>query len=118
MKKHSVEIRGMRVHALHGCMEEEGIIGTEYRIDVSVMTDFTDAAEEDNLSKTIDYVQVAQIVKEEMSIRSKLIEHVAARIVKRLKKLEPVVYSVSLRITKLNPPVHADVPEVAVMYEE
>lgn len=118
MKKHCVEIQGMRVHALHGCLEEEGIIGTEYRIDVSVLTDFTDAAEEDDLSKTIDYVLVAHIVKEEMSIRSKLIEHVGARIVKRLKKLQPAVYSVRLRIAKLNPPVHADVPEVAVYIEE
>ena len=69
-----VIVEGIKVYAYHGCMEEEAVLGGNYSVDVSVETDFTDAVKSDDLNDTVNYVQVCEIVKREMAIRSKLIE--------------------------------------------
>lgn len=115
--KHKIEVNGIRLYGFHGCLEEEARIGGHYEINVLITTDFTTAALSDDLSKTVDYVAVNKIVAEEMAIRSKLIEHVAMRMLKRLKvEIEhPANYSV--RIVKLTPPINGDVESVAVVME-
>ena len=79
--RHTVEINGIKLYAFHGCLPEETKIGGNYLVDVSVVTNFTEAATEDNLLKTVDYVVINKIVAEEMNIPSKLIEAVGQRIV-------------------------------------
>ena len=82
MTENRIEVNGMRVWAHHGCMEEEAIIGQEYRIDVTIWADLGPSAATDDLDKTVDYVDVYRIVKREMGVRSKLVEQVCDRIVK------------------------------------
>jgi dihydroneopterin aldolase len=84
--KHTIEVNGIKIYAFHGCLPEEEKIGGHYTVDVMLNTDFTLAALNDDLDKTIDYVDVNRIVCEEMAIRSKLIEHVGQRILDRFKK--------------------------------
>jgi len=116
--KHKIEVNGIQLYAFHGCLEEEARIGGRYEIDVIITTDFSDAALTDDLTKTVDYVTVNLIVAEEMAIRSKLIEHVGLRILKRLQTeiLHPAFYKV--RIVKFSPPINGDVLNVAVELEE
>jgi 7,8-dihydroneopterin aldolase/epimerase/oxygenase len=113
--KHKIKVSGIKLYAFHGCLEEEAKIGGNYIVNVEITTDFMDAAIEDNLSKTVDYVQVNQIVKEEMAIRSKLIEQVAMRILNRLSNeiTHPAEYQVE--IIKICPPINGDVESVAVV---
>ncbi len=112
--KHTIEVNGIKLYAFHGCLEEEGKIGGHYLIDVQLQTDFTTASLTDDLTKTIDYVVVNQIVEEEMAIRSKLIEHVGERIVTRLQKTLQQLHSVKVKIKKLNPPINGNVEFVAI----
>ncbi len=114
---HTVELNGVKLYAHHGCMPEEEKIGGHYLVDVSVKTDFSEAAATDELSETVDYVVLNQIVKEEMSIRSKLIEHVGQRIVNRIKKEVSKVHSLRVKITKICPPINGDVDNVAIIIE-
>jgi len=109
MNKISVE--GIKGYAYHGCLDEEARIGQQYVIDVHMDTDFMEAAEEDMLSKTIDYVEVNKIVKEELAVRAKLIENVALRIARRIKKIEKV-QQVEVRVCKPAPPINGDVDRV------
>ena len=78
-------IEDIRLHAYHGCLEEEGRIGGKYRIDIKALADFNNCADTDDLNKTVDYVIVYELVKKEMAIRSKLIETVAKRIALKLQ---------------------------------
>ena len=78
--KHSIEVSGINIYAFHGCLEEEARIGGNYIVDVYLETDFTQAGLKDELSLTVDYVNVNKIVASEMAIRSNLIEHVGQRI--------------------------------------
>ena len=114
---HKILVEGIKLYAYHGCLEEEGKIGTNYVVDVTMETDFTEAAQTDDLSKTIDYVVVYNIVKTQMAVRSKLIEQVGQRIVDDLKKEFSTLKKVSVKVTKLNPPMNGDVERVSIVIE-
>jgi len=115
---HKILVSSIRIYAFHGCLEEEAKIGSDYLVDVEISTDFTNAALTDNLAQTVDYVQVHKIVKEEMLIRSKLLEHVGQRILNRFhKEIEhPAAYQV--KISKLNPPINGDVQAVSIILSD
>jgi dihydroneopterin aldolase len=71
MAFHTISVNHISVYAHHGCWDEEAVIGGEYSVDVCMTTDFTRAAETDDLSGTIDYVVVKEIVYREMAITFK-----------------------------------------------
>ena len=112
-----IEVNGIKLYAYHGCLIEEGVIGGHYVVDVTIDTDFSVATETDDLSNTVDYVDVNRIVTEEMAIRSKLIECVGWRIVEKIKALKNVA-NVTVKVTKLSPPINGDVNNVAIIIQE
>lgn len=109
-----ITVNSIRVHAYHGCLPEEAVIGGDYLVDVKIKTDFYLAEKNDDLSKTVDYCDVYEIVKREMKIRSKLIEHAAARIGDALRAEIPQIEKVRVRVTKIAPPMNGDVASVTV----
>ena len=113
--KQQIEVNGIQLYAFHGCLEEEGRIGGHYIVDVSLTTDFTSAALTDDLTQTVDYVDINRIVAEEMAIRSKLIEHVGQRISQRIFQELKAIEKLKVKITKLCPPINGDVQNVAII---
>ena len=111
---HKINVEGIRVYAYHGCLEEESRIGQDYKVDVYFQLDFSKAAATDNLLDTIDYCQVYEIVKKQMQIRSKLIEHVAQRIKNELSLVFEQAEAISVKVTKFNPPMNGNVEQVSV----
>lgn len=99
-------INDIECHSFHGCIEEEAKIGQRFMVDLELEMDFSKAVESDELSDTADYVVLHDLVRREMAIRSKLIEHVAGRILKSLKLAYPTVKNCKVSITKFNPPVN------------
>ncbi len=116
--KHTIEVNGIKIYAFHGCLPEEEKIGGHYVVDVMLNTNFHEAALTDELSKTVDYVLINHIVKEEMAIRSKLIEQVGQRIVDRIKREAKGIEFLRVKVTKLTPPINGDVDNVAIIIEE
>ena len=113
-----IEVNGIRVFAYHGCLDEEGRIGGHYRIDIAVQGDLESAEKSDRLADTIDYGKVTAIVKEQMAQRSKLIEHVARRILEALKENWPGNgWHWKVKLVKERPPVNGDVDHVAYVIE-
>ncbi|MDP6908800.1 MAG: dihydroneopterin aldolase [Flavobacteriales bacterium] len=110
-------IEDIRLHAFHGCLEEEARIGGKYRVDVKAVADFNLCADSDDLEKAVDYVLVYQLVSEEMRIRSKLIETVAKRISERLKGAYPWVSEWEVHLTKFNPPVQGSLGQSRVVWK-
>ena len=64
--------------------------------------------ETDELDGTISYAEVYSIIKAEMDIPSRLIEHVAGRICRALFDRFPAAEAIHLEILKENPPMGAD----------
>jgi dihydroneopterin aldolase len=110
-----IKVEGIKFRANHGCMDEEAKIGGMYIVDVMLDADFTEAAKDDELSKTIDYCEVYELVKAEMGIRSKLIENVAQRIMDKLKQRFTQLLYAEVKVTKLSPPINGDVKKVSVV---
>lgn len=112
-----IDVIGIKVFAYHGCLEEESIIGGNYVIDVRVEGDLGEAERTDDLEVTVDYGAVAAIVQQEMAIRSRLIEHVAARILARLKKTWRPEFRWRVRVVKQRPPIQGDVDQAVYTVE-
>ena len=113
-----IEVSGIKVYAYHGCMEEEAKIGGHYIVDVQLKTDFAASYISDDLNDTVDYVAINSIVKEEMAIRSKLIEHVGGRIIQRFKKEILGIQEATIKVIKLSPPIEGNVNNVAIVIHE
>ncbi|WP_037318256.1 dihydroneopterin aldolase [Salegentibacter sp. Hel_I_6] len=111
----SIKLKNIRVFAYHGCLEEEGKIGSDYRVDLKVKGDLSNSAKTDKLADTIDYVHLNKIVKEEMAIRSKLLETVAERILKRVMEEIILVQKAKVEVSKINPPIGGNVAMVSVI---
>jgi dihydroneopterin aldolase len=116
--KQVIEVNGIQLYAHHGCLPEEALIGGHYVVDIALLTDFQTAAETDELNQTVDYVAINQIVKDEMAIRSKLIEHVGERINVRIRKELRGIHQLRVKITKLTPPINGDVKNVAIIISD
>ena len=112
-----IEVKGIRVYAYHGCLTEEGRIGGQYQVDVAVQGDLERAERTDKLADTIDYGRITAIVVEQMAERSHLIEHVAARILGRLKEEWPRGFSWQVRLVKEHPPIAGAVGSVVYTVE-
>ncbi len=112
-----IRIEDIRCFAYHGCMDEEGVVGTNFSVHVELKSDLCTSAKSDLLSDTIDYVAVSRLVQEEMGRRSKLIEHVAQRVLNRLMNAFPPLVSSKVEIVKHNPPIQGEVKRVSITLE-
>ncbi|MBO0330888.1 dihydroneopterin aldolase [[Muricauda] lutisoli] len=109
-----IRLKNVRIHSNHGCLKEEMLIGSDYRVDLEVTADLSKPASSDQLSETVDYVHLNNIIKEEMTVRSNLLEHVAKRIIDRIFEEIPEVTEVEVEVSKINPPIGGDVESVSV----
>lgn len=110
----TIALESMEFYAYHGCFKEEQIIGTRFMVDLYLEADTTEAEESDDLKTTVNYQEVYLLVKEEMDIKSNLIEHVARRILKKLTKKYPQLLDVRIKLQKMNPPLGGKVESVSV----
>ena len=109
-----IKVENIRIYAFHGCLIEEGKIGSDYRVDVKVKADLNKSSKTDELRDTADYVHLNKIVKEEMAIRSALLEHVVERILNRIFTEIPMVAKAKVSVSKINPPIGGNVEMVTV----
>ena len=107
-----IQVNNIKLYANHGCLEEEEKIGSEYRVDVEVKANLRKSSKTDDLMDTVDYVHLNHIVKEEMAIRSKLLEEVAQRILNRFFKELKMIKKATVSVAKINPPIGGNVEEV------
>jgi 7,8-dihydroneopterin aldolase/epimerase/oxygenase len=100
-----ISLEGLEFHAFHGVYPHERESGNFFEVDISVETDFSEGADTDDLSGTVNYEVLFRIVKEQMDQPSKLLETVAEKIVKQVLNDLAAVSWVELKISKLNPPI-------------
>lgn len=110
-----IQVKNIKLYAYHGCLDEEAKIGSWYRVDVEVKADLKKSAKTDDLADTVDYVHLNHIVKEEMAIRSKLLEEVAQRILDRFFKEIKMLKKAKVAVSKINPPIGGNVEEVVIV---
>lgn len=113
----TIFINDIQLHAYHGVMPQEQLTGNDYLVSVSAQYPIDKAITTDDVQHTLNYAMVYDIVKEEMGISSKLVEHVAGRIAQHLMKQFADISAVQVRVTKLNPPMGAQCAGAGVEVE-
>ena len=113
-----IKLKNIRTYSYHGCLIEEGKIGSDYTVNLEVKTDLRKSSLTDDLKDTVDYVLLNRIVVEEMAIRSNLLEHVAHRIITHIFEEIPEISRIIVAVSKLNPPIGGDVEAVTIEMEE
>ena len=103
-----IYINDLRFHAFHGVMPQERLTGNDYSVDLRVGYDVSSAMLSDDVNDTINYAGLYEIVRQEMSVPSQLVERVAYRIADRISRRYPDVSRMDVKVTKLNPPLGAD----------
>ena len=93
-------LEGMSFQGRHGVRPAEREQPQEFRVDVEVDCDLSEAGQSDRIEDTLDYRQVRAIAKEVIEGESqKLLESLAAHIADRVLQLQRVS-GVSVRISK------------------
>ena len=105
IKEQTITLDNLRFYAYHGAEPQEAIVGAWYTVTVSMKADVTQAILTDDLNATINYAKIADVIKAQMQIRSALLEHVAGRIAQSLLNEFPTLQSVTITVSKENPPI-------------
>ena len=114
-----IEIENMEFYAYHGHFKEEQVVGNKFLVTVSIETRVDAAAESDNLNDALDYQKVYRIIKDQMQIKSYLIENIADRIVSGLyKELGDKIIHLRLKLSKITPPLGGKIDKVSIIVEK
>ena len=111
-------LEGMEFYAYHGHFKEEQIVGGKFIVDIRIETDIEKAAATDLLENALDYQSVYRDIKQEMEIKSYLLENIALRISKRLFENHASISKIELTVSKLNPPIGGKVNKVSIGLEK
>lgn len=109
-----IELENMEFHAFHGCYPLEQVVGNRFLVNVAVEADLREAAYSDRVEDTINYLTVYQAVEREMNVASHIMEHVAARIIDAVYELYPQCRKVTVKLSKLAPPLGGKVEKASV----
>jgi len=101
-----IRLKNITFYAHHGFYEAERELGQKFEVDIELRCDLHQAAQEDDLKKTMDYRAIFQIAKETFeNYKFKLIETVAEKIAQRILLL-PDVETVLIRVRKPHVPLN------------
>ena len=111
-------LENIQFHAFHGVFPEENIVGNTFVVTLTLDLDLQQASKTDNLDDTINYQLIYDVVKAEMQIQSKLIEHVAGRILRSVMQSFPQVSKAEIRLRKMNPPLGGQLESATIVMVE
>jgi len=99
-----VFIEGLQVFAYHGVTTRERAQGRIFRFDVQLYFDMFDATHSDDLSETIDYVKVSDVIANAAtSTQVHLLERLAQIVCDALFDAFPRLKHARIRVSKRNP---------------
>lgn len=108
-------LENVAFYANHGVFRQENTVGNNFLINLKIKTISTDPNLTDDIDDTVSYADVFNIVKQEMAIPSKLLEHVGARIIKKLRDFSSKIGEIELKISKQNPPLGGQVQYASII---
>ena len=109
-----IEIEGMEFYAYHGHYKEEQIVGNKFLINLKIDTDCSKASESDDIEDAVNYQTAYKIIKAEMQKKSNLLENIAGRILDALYKKLENINSITIKVSKINPPMGGKIKKVSI----
>ena len=98
-------LKGIQFHGYHGVAEAERQLGQKYEVDLELMADLSTAGKTDDLTHTVDYVEVVQLVidigtRQSFQLFEALAEKIANAILAQFQ-----IEEVRITVKKLSPPI-------------
>ena len=112
--KGRIELEEMEFYAYHGCFKEEQVVGNKFLVNVSFSVECKIPSETDRLEDAINYVTIYEITREQIMIKSHLLEHVTKRIINKIRETFPIIENLVVKVSKMNPPVGGQMRSVSV----
>lgn len=119
-----IELKGLKAHGFHGCLDFERRDGQDFICDVTLWLDFRAAAASDELEDTVSYADVAATAHAILTGEPRnLIETVATDIAEAVladddarvdRGLSPLLHAVEVTIHKPNAPIPLEFEDAAV----
>jgi len=109
-----IRLENMEFYAYHGHFKEEQIVGNKFLVDLLIETNMSNPAQSDDLKDAVNYQKAYMLVKEEMSKKSHLLEHIGKRILDVLFQELKGIEKITVRVAKMNPPVGGKMDSVSV----
>jgi 7,8-dihydroneopterin aldolase/epimerase/oxygenase len=110
-----IKIEEMEFYSFHGHFKEERIVGNKFLVDLTIDTDMKVPAESDNLKDAVNYQRVYEIVKQQMELKSHLLENIAGRILDAIYSEMKGIEKVTVKVSKMNPPMGGKIGSVSVV---
>lgn len=112
----SIQLENLVFKAFHGLYPEEKNFGGKFIINLSVNLNAINK-ESIEISETVNYENLFQIVSYHMNQPTDLLENVLTQIANDILKQFNQVQSIDISITKKNPPIHQFIGAVTVSYQ-
>lgn len=103
-----IYINDLRLHAYHGVLAQERKVGADFIVTLRVHCNVSRSMLSDRVADTLNYSSLCQLVRREMAVSSRLLEHVAGRISRAVFDEFPEATALDIWLTKENPPMGAD----------
>ncbi|WP_418982051.1 dihydroneopterin aldolase [Alistipes sp.] len=116
--EYRIRLERMEFRALHGCYELERKVGNRFTVDLEITAELGDAAERDDVTRTVNYLTAYEVVREQMRRTQHTIERVAANIIEALYAAFPQIRHVTCTVSKLAPPLGGKLEKVSVVLEK
>lgn len=115
----TITIKNLLVEARHGVLEQERRVGNTFRVSLSVeVPSAARAMDTDSLDDTVNYAEMAALIRSSMSRPRALIEAAAGDIVRELKaRFGSRISHGAITIEKLAPPIPAQMESVGFTAE-
>lgn len=113
-----LKLSNMKFYAYHGVLPYERVAGGYFEVNLTIEADLSKATESDDLSDTLNYSDIYDLVKMEMQQPSQLIERVAGRIFNAIKDKYRVIDALEVRVAKLNPPVEGEAEKAEIIIRD
>ncbi len=110
-----IQIENMEFYSFHGHFKEERIVGNKFLVDLTIETDMKIPSESDNLKDAVNYQHVYEIVKQQMEMKSHLLEHIAGRILDAIYADISGIKKITVKVSKMNPPMGGKIGSVSIV---
>ena len=111
-----IELTGLECFGYHGVFDEEKRTGQPFIVDITCWLNFAEAAADDDLTKTINYAELAEVAAEVVEGPARdLIESVATDVANAAMRRFEELYAVEVTIHKPKAPIPRTFGDVAVV---
>lgn len=110
-----IQIENMEFYSFHGHFKEERIVGNKFLVNLTIETDMKAPSQSDNLKDAVNYQRAYEIVKQQMEIKSYLLENIAKRILDALYSEMSGIDKATVKVSKMNPPMGGKIASVSII---